>query len=90
MATLAGVHLSIPVPANSSTGGPATSPQGFSLFEDLPVAFDARGQWEDAPGATAWGISNLHPMCNETESLVVLQVSYANTLLLQECLDKPH
>ncbi len=75
MATLAGIHLSIPVPTNSSTSAPATSSQGFALFEDLPMAFDARGQWDDAPNATAWAVANLHPMCNETESLVVLQVN---------------
>ncbi|BDA45333.1 hypothetical protein COCOBI_07-1200 [Coccomyxa sp. Obi] len=73
VATLAGIHLSVPVPTNSSTVASVISPQGFSLFEDLPVAFDTRGQWEDAPNATAWAIANLYPMCNETESLVVLQ-----------------
>lgn len=80
VATLAGIHLSVPVPTNTSTGAPVPPPQGFSLFEDLPVAFDARGQWGDAPNATAWALANLHPMCNKTESLVVLQVSHAQIL----------
>lgn len=78
VATLAGIHQGVPVPLNSSVTSPATPLYGFSVFQDLPVAFDVHSQWADAPTATAWGISNLHPLCNETASLVVLQVLFWN------------
>ena len=76
VATLAGIHQGVPVPLNSSVTIPATPLYGFSVFQDLPVAFDVHSQWADAPTATAWGISNLHLLCNETASLVVLQVLF--------------
>lgn len=80
VATLTGIHQSVPVPF-ASPGGAVGPPQGFSVFQDLPVVFDAHERWADAPAATAWAIANLHPMCNETTSLVVLQVPFWFTML---------
>ncbi len=74
--TLAGIHQSVPVPLNTSLIGQNTTLLGFSVFEDLPVVLNAHLQWRDAPSATDWALTNLHPLCNETGSLVVLQVLF--------------
>ena len=68
--TLAGVHRAVPVLAG---GGNASDNAQFASFGALPVAFDARGRWPDAAAATAWAMASLHPLCNETDSLIILQ-----------------
>ena len=68
--TLAGLHSAVPVPAG---GADASGDAQAASFGALPVAYDARGRWPDAAGATAWAMASLHPLCNETDSLIVLQ-----------------
>lgn len=69
--TLAGIHSAVPVPAG---GANASGDAQAASFGALPVAFDARGRWPDAAAATAWAMASLHLLCNETDSLIVLQV----------------
>ncbi len=72
MATLAGIYSSVPVPVTASSG----TAQGFAAFDELPLLFDARGRWADAAAATQWAFHDLHPLCDKTASLVVLQACH--------------
>ena len=74
VATLAGIHRALPLPVMTSQAGVARLGE-LAVPGDLPVAFDARGVWQDAREATQWAVASLHPLCNSTASLVVLQVT---------------
>ena len=68
--TLAGIYQAIPLPSvlSESNSGLAET------LQELPVAFDAHGMWQDAEQATRWALDSVHGLCNSTASLVVLQV----------------
>ena len=78
--TLAGIYQAIPLP--SVLSAQSQSDSGLAeISQDLPVAFDAHGMWQDAEEATQWAVDTLHGLCNSTASLVVLQVrSYCRVL----------
>ena len=68
--TLAGIRRAIPLPSVLSDGESGLA----EILQELPVAFDAHGMWQDAEQATQWALDNIHGLCNSTASLVVLQV----------------
>ena len=85
--TLAGIYRAIPLPSVLSEHDSGLA----GVLQELPVAFDAYGMWQDAEQATQWALDNLHGLCNSTASLVVLQVDPPHSAaqlswLLDSCL----
>ena len=68
--TLAGIYRAIPLPSVLSENDSGLA----EILQELPVAFDAHGLWQDAEQATQWALDSIHGLCNSTASLVVLQV----------------
>ena len=68
--TLAGIYRAIPLSSVLSENDSGLA----EILQELPVAFDAHGLWQDAEQATQWALDSIHGLCNSTASLVVLQV----------------
>ena len=69
--TLAGIYRAVPLPSVLSENDSGLA----EILQELPVAFDAHGMWQDAEQATQWALDSIHGLCNSTASLVVLQVT---------------